>query len=581
MLQVQSNAARTVYAMPEVWDFRLTDADAWRPVAVPASYNDQSADPRFRSFVGVAHYKTHFTVPAAAAGRRVVLRFGAVTHDAHVRLNGKPLCSHRGGFLPFEADITHLAAPGETALLEVDADNRIGHDTLPVGNEGGVAFFGSDNPGIPSVEAGKRMQGRTNQPNFDFFNYAGITRPVILYTTPREYVQDIAVVTEIDGTDGIVDVCAAGHGKIAIEILDASGARVAAGEGAHLRAVIPDVKLWQPRPGTPYLYTARVRCGEDVYDQTFGVRTVEVDGARVLINGKPFYFKGPNRHEDAPFIGRGHSACVTVRDLDLLCWLGANTVRTSHYPDSELLYDLCDRLGIVVIDETPAVGIGAGASCNPYRAFPLADYHAQVLADMIARDKNHPCVVLWSLGNEPDTEHFPDDALAYWSALYRRAHDLDPQNRPVTMVCCQNDYTKDITTRTMDVVCINRYYGWYNLSNDLETAKRAFDIELDFWEKIGKPLILSEYGADTLPGHHAAAPEMFTEEFQAAFYEAINSCLDARDFVVGELPWCFADFDAQPGPMRPGGNRKGLFTRDRRPKLAAHTLRRRWTFNMR
>ena len=78
---------------------------------------------------------------------------------------------------------------------------------------------------------------------------------------------------------------------------------------------------------------------------------------------------------------------------------------------------------------------------------------------MIDRDKNHPCVVLWSLGNEPDTEHFPESARDYWRPLYEQAHTQDPQDRPVTMVCCQNDYTKDITTRTMDVVCINRYYA--------------------------------------------------------------------------------------------------------------------------
>ena len=87
----------------------------------------------------------------------------------------------------------------------------------------------------------------------------------------------------------------------------------------------------------------------------------------------------------------------------------------------------------------------------------------------------------------------------------------DPQDRPVTMVCCQNDYTKDITTRTMDVVCINRYYGWYNLSGDLDNAAYAFKKELDFWETIDKPLILSEYGADTVAGMHGFAPEMFTE----------------------------------------------------------------------
>lgn len=170
----------------------------------------------------------------------------------------------------------------------------------------------------------------------------------------------------------------------------------------------------------------------------------------------------------------------------------------SHYPYAEEVYALCDREGILVIDETPAVGIGAGDRVDPYKAFPLFDYHAQVLAGMIARDKNHPCVILWSLGNEPDTEHFPQSACDYWRPLYELAHRLDPQNRPVTLVCCQNDYTRDLITRTMDVICVNRYYGWYNLSGDLETAKYALNLELDFWETIDKPLILSEYGADTI-----------------------------------------------------------------------------------
>ena len=313
------------------------------------------------------------------------------------------------------------------------------------------------------------------------------------------------------------------------------------------------------------------------YCQKFGFRSVEVSGHKFLINGAPFYFKGPCKHEDSAFRGRGYDACVTVTDLKLYEWLNANCLRMSHYPYAEEVYDLCDRLGIVVIDETPAVGIGAGPACDPYQTFPLKAYHSAVLRAMIERDKNHPCVVLWSLGNEPDTEHFPESARDYWRPLYEQAHAQDPQDRPVTMVCCQNDYTKDITTRTMDVVCINRYYGWYNLSGDLDNAAYAFKKELDFWETIDKPLILSEYGADTVAGMHGFAPEMFTEEFQVEYYRTINGCLDERRFVVGEWPWNFADFSTQQGPMRVGScNRKGLFTRERTPKLAAHYFRDRW-----
>lgn len=98
--------------------------------------------------------------------------------------------------------------------------------------------------------------------------------------------------------------------------------------------------------------------------------------------------------------------CLDVKDVNLIHWLHANSFRTSHYPYAEEMYRLCDREGIVIIDEVPAVGIGAGAGINPYETFPIREHHEQVIKDMIARDKNHPCVVMWSLGNEPDTGKF-------------------------------------------------------------------------------------------------------------------------------------------------------------------------------
>ena len=192
----------------------------------------------------------------------------------------------------------------------------------------------------------------------------------------------------------------------------------------------------------------------------------------------------------------------------------------------------------MIIDETTAVGLNMGGNGNPY-ACGTGEHHEQVIKDLIKRDKNHPCVVMWSLGNEPDLEHYPQEAYDYWHPLYELAHREDPQDRPVTLVCCQNDYTKDITTRTMDVVCLNRYYGWYNLG-------------------------------------HQMVPGMFSEEYQDQYYERINCENDKRPFFIGEQIWNFADFVTVQGPMRVGGNRKGIFTRERTPKLAAHGLRRRW-----
>ena len=211
-----------------------------------------------------------------------------------------------------------------------------------------------------------------------------------------------------------------------------------------------------------------------------------------------------------------------------------------------------------------------------YKTMRIREHHEQVIREMIARDKNHPSVVMWSIANEPDTEHFPQSAYDYFRPLYELAHACDPQSRPVTLVACQNDYTRDLITRTMDVCCVNRYYGWYNLSGDLDAACDALNTELDFWAALGKPLMLTEYGADTYPGIHNTNGEMFSEEYQMDYYARLNAELDKRPFFIGEQVWNFADFATIQGPMRVDGNKKGLLTRDRRPKRAAHYFRRRW-----
>lgn len=591
MLYPRENRVRGVIDLGGVWNFKLGDekepgdsfvmGEDTELMAVPASYNDQKDDPKYRNHYGWAYYERKITVPSYLKGQRLVLRFDAVTHAAKVYLNGRFLTAHKGGFLPFEVDVTDQLVPGETAELVVAADNRVNHSTLPVGNEGSTAFFGSDNPGVPSVEAAKVWRKPQNLPNFDFFNYAGINRPVRIYTTPAAYIEDITLVPDIDGDTGVVnyEIKTAGsvcEDEVRIRILDADGNEVAAADGAGGTVRIPDARLWWPWPGEPYLYTASVTYGEDLYEETFGIRTVAVEGTQFLINGKSFYFKGFGKHEDAAFRGRGLDVCLDVKDINLIHWLNANSFRTSHYPYAEEMYQLCDREGIVVIDETPAVGIGAGDKIDPYKTFHIREHHEQVLREMIARDKNHPCVVMWSMGNEPDTEHFPESAYDYWHSLYELTHSIDPADRPVTFVCCQNNYERDLVTRTMDVVCVNRYYGWYNLSGDLDAACYALNMELDFWEKQNKPVMITEYGADAVAGIHESVPEMFSEEFQMEYYRRQNAEFDKRSFFIGEQVWNFADFATIQGCMRADGNKKGLFTRDRRPKMAAHYFKERW-----
>lgn len=601
MLYPQTNKSRTVIDLNGLWKFRLLKEETdfvpgeeltdFEWIAVPASYNDQKEDPDYRRFAGLSVYQRKVVIPALYKKERLVLRFDAVTNAATVYIGAKEVIRHKGGYLPFEVELSEELMAENELLLSVVVDNRVNNSTLPVGNEkGSTAFFGSDNAGIPSVEAGKEYQKAINLPNFDFFNYAGINRPVRIYSTPKAYIADVIICPDLDkdGETGLVhyQVVTAGEqaetgkedgNKICVQIKDVSGLVVAEGEGKEGVISIAKANLWWPAPGVPYLYTACIIYGEDCYEQTFGIRTVEVSGKQFLINGRPFYFKGFGKHEDFMVHGRGLNLCLDVKDVGLIHWLNANSFRTSHYPYAEEMYDLCDREGIVIIDETPAVGINAGGAVDPYKTYPIKEHHEDVIRDMIVRDKNHPCVVMWSLGNEPDSEHFPESAYEYWHSLYELAHTLDPQERPVTMVCCQNDYTRDIITRTMDVVCLNRYYGWYNLSGDLDAAMYALNMELDFWEEIGKPVMFTEYGADTVAGMHATVPEMFSEEYQAQFLLSYGEAFDKRDFIVGEQMWNFADFGTIQGPMRADGNKKGLFTRDRKPKLSAHAIRHRWS----
>ena len=592
MLYPRENEIRMVSDLSGIWEFKLGDEKEpgvhcpalsdMEIIAVPASYNDQKDERAYREHYGWVYYRRTLSVPKCWQSQRAVLRFDAVTHQAKVYLNGILVKEHKGGFLPFELELEGLAEAGERLELVVAVDNRVNHSTLPVGNESNTAFFGSDNPGVPSVEAAKRRRRPQNLPNFDFFNYAGISRPVRLYTTPKTFIRDITLVSDIRGTDGIVSYTIAIGGEqadyapIQLTILDANHHVVASADKAEGSLVIPNARLWWPWPGEPYLYTAVITCGEDRYEQKFGIRTVKVEGTRFLINGKPFYFKGFGKHEDSAFHGRGLDCCLNVKDVNLIHWLNANSFRTSHYPYAEEMYDLCDQEGIVIIDETPAVGIASAEGKDPYQTFSIREHHEQVLRDLIARDKNHPCVVMWSMGNEPDTEHFPESAYEYWHSLYELTHQLDPADRPVTFVCCQNNYEQDLVTRTMDVICVNCYYGWYNLSGDLDAACYGLNQELDFWEKQRKPVMITEYGADAIAGIHECVAEMFSEEYQVEFYARQNAEFDKRQFFIGEHVWNFADFATIQGCMRADGNKKGLLTRDRRPKMAAHYFRKRW-----
>ena len=596
MLYPSATPSRFVENLSGIWNFKLDDGtglDAgWqdRPLEdattmpVPASYNDLKEGIDFRDHYGWVFYQRSIAVPAFVRAQRVMLRFSAVTHHAKVYLNGELICEHKGGFLPFEVQLNDVLRDGDN-LLTVAVSNVIDYTTLPVGSKGGMmgdlmgSVMGGDN-----VEPKKR-----NDPNFDFFNYAGITRPVYIYTTPQTHIEDITVVPVVNGSTATLtyEVEAAGEdAACTVELLDAAGNKVAESTGATGTLVVEDAHLWNP--GAPYLYTVKATYGEDVYELPYGIRTVRVEGAKFLINEKPFYFKGYGKHEDTFPAGRGENLPMNVKDISLMKWQGANSFRTSHYPYSEEMMRLCDAEGIVVVDETTAVGVnlGFGGGANfggeniktfdPQNGVQTQEHHKDVIRDLIARDKNHACVVMWSIANEPDSDR-NNGAYDYFKPLFDLAHELDPQNRPCTLISVQTVRPEnDVTTELSDVICLNRYYGWYLGGPDIENACQLLRRELQFWTSVGKPVMFTEFGADTVAGMHNTTPVMYTEEYQVDYYKENLKAFDEFPCVVGEQVWNFADFATSQSLLRVEGNKKGLFTRDRKPKLAAHWFRQRW-----
>lgn len=594
MLYPVMTNSRAVIDLSGIWDFKLDNGNGFDEkwyertledsitMAVPSSYNDLKDGVDFRDHYGWVFYQTKLALPGYIKEQRLVLRMAAVTHYAMVYINGTLVCEHKGGFLPFEAEVNEFLTEGEN-LLTIAVDNRIDHSTLPVGSESGGGILGGL---LPSISSKKR-----NNPNFDFFNYCGITRPVKLYTTPENYIADVALISEVEGTTAKIsyEVETVGTGDVKIAVYDKEGNKAAEASGSKGTLILEQVNLWQPLHA--YLYEVKVTFGEDTYTLPYGVRTVKVDGGQFLINGQPFYFKGYGKHEDTYPAGRGLNMPMNVKDISLMKWQGANSFRTSHYPYSEEMMRLCDEEGIVVIDEVPAVGVhlnfGGGANFSGGKRVETFDpiekggirtleHHKDVIRDMIARDKNHACVVMWSLANESDSAG--PGAYDYFKPLYDIARECDPQHRPCTIVSFQmQNYKEDCTLQLSDVFCLNRYYGWYACGGDLEAAEMMLREEFKFWNSVGKPFMFTEYGADTVCGFHDTVPVMFTEEYQVDYYKTNHKVADELENFVGEQVWNFADFATSQGIMRVQGNKKGIFTRDRKPKLVAHYLRDRWT----
>lgn len=416
------------------------DASAWQRVrlphdwgvAFPFSAKISGVLGRLPYF-GTGWYKRDFTVTEAQRRGKVYLDFGGAMSLTTVYVNGRKVGERPFGFISFRVDATDALVPGARQHLAVRLENRQG-------------------------------SGR-------WYHGGGLYRRVRLTFAPKVHVDTwgVTVRSAVRGKDAEVtaDVkVAGGAGTVACTVFD--GARPVA-TLADGRGVIRDVHLWDV--DDPHLYVLEVRVtsadGEvDVYRQPFGVRTVAFRPKEGLfLNGRYLKLRGVCQHSDTGALGTAAYARAFERQLELLKEMGANAVRTSHNPPSVEMLDACDRLGLLVLDEAFDMWTIRKGGPNSYARY-FNDWWKMDLTDFIRRDRNHPSVVMWSIGNEVGEQWKPEIGLPIASNLVATCHAEDP-TRPVTIGCDARATWTNGYVQVVDVFGVNykadHYGDFYRL----------------------------------------------------------------------------------------------------------------------
>ncbi len=509
---------------PEQWDWpRDYDEEAAYDMPVPSCWNMARAE--WMYFEGSGWYARDFTCPAPMHGERAFLRIGAANYEARVFLNGAFIGSHRGGSTPFFLELTDTLRGLNHLLIQVE--NR-------------------------------RTPERVPMHHFDWFNYGGLYRDVELLVLPPLFVRRFNVALTKDGARIAVSLALSGpgEGQALLEIAEL-GVRievpVANGEGQIEIDARPE--RWSPE--TPRLYDVVLRYGTDVLIERVGFRTIACEEHRILLNGRPVWLRGLCVHEDDLALGKVSDEADIRRRFAHAKQMGCNMLRLAHYPHHELVARLADEVGLLLWSEIPVYWAIDFENPDTY-----ADAENQLL-EMIGRDANRASVIIWGVGNEnADT----DARFHFMARLAEAARVADP-SRLVGAACLINRVAFRIEDRLadrLDIIGLNEYFGWYERDfSGLERLLANSDP--------GKPVVISEVGADALAGHHGREDELFTEECQAEIYRRQLETITAVAYVRGFCPWLLYDYRTERRQTRfqRGWNRKGLIAEDKATKKLA------------
>jgi beta-glucuronidase len=531
------------------------DNPDWEPCAVPSCWN---ADPRYERYEGAFWYATDFSLPADRAPwqTRAALRFDAVNYLCRVWVNGQEIGSHQGGYLPFEFSLD-AAVLRHANRLVVMAENK---------------------------RSDQRIPGRL----CDWYNYGGIVRHVhLIVDSPRRFACVRVTAAPSDPGKASFHIAWKQQEPFAFSWAVGDGDRILAqaavdpkaGQG-EICADLSGVEAWSP--DSPKLYELRLTpeplAHAEPFVTRFGIRSIQVQGHKILLNGQPLKMQGVSLHEELVPHGRAVPEAMRREDVQAIKDLGFNALRTAHYTHDEALLHAADEIGLLVLEEIPVYWDIDYASEKVYQ---LAE---SMVRDMIARDYNHPCVIQWSVGNEVPVER--KDCDRFMRRLMDCARSLDA-TRIVTYVSCRF-LIDDTTRRAADTACINCYFGWYmgRIRDVGEVMQLARMTAPD------KPWIMAEFGAGALAGNTTQfltrmaergpedlrsimrrgieklsvsgavdiGPTRFSEEYQEKLLAHYIRTLNAMDWVAGWFIWIYRDFRSpiRTNPFQNGFNRKGI-----------------------
>lgn len=524
-------ASEVPTAMPEKW-YWVTLPHSWNNIDGQDGDNDY--------FRGTAYYAKELDKMDLPEAEEYYLEIRGANSSATVYANGKEIASHDGGYSTWRVNITDVIT--ERTLFVIAVDNAANDRVYPQAAD--FTFYGGLYRDINIIAV--------NKSHFDLEYYGG---PGIR-VTPEIAGKDAKVEVEVYVTNKKEDQ------KIAYTLKDAEGNVVAETVSDDTKVVldIENVHLWHGRKD-PYLYTAEAALvvGEEVLDNVvtrFGCRTFQIDPDNgFILNGEEYPLRGVSRHQDRWGLGNALLPEHHKEDMDLICEVGATTIRLAHYQHDQYFYDLCDERGMVVWAEIPYIS----AHMPTGRENTISQ-----MKELIIQNYNHPSIVVWGISNEISMKGSSDDLLENHRILNDLCHEMD-STRLTTIACVSMCSMDDPYVQIPDVVSYNHYFGWYG--GDTSMNGPWFD---EFHAKFPNlPIGCSEYGCEAL-NWHTSNPQQgdYTEEYQAYYHEELIKQLFSRKYMWATHVWNMFDFgaDARNEGGENGQNHKGLVTFDRKYK---------------